>query len=341
LDSQENTANNMNEFLKLSEKDRINIFTQAGIRKKLSLLAIEKDWWVTMILRALFACECSGNIVFKGGTSLSKAWNLIERFSEDIDIAIDRKYFGFEGELKKKQINNLRRASCSYIKDKLQNELNQKLQENGINGYSLFVPETEDTTKDPQTIEIHFQSLFIPDYIRDKVLIEIGARSLVEPSQNIQLRSIIADYYPDSDFADDYFIVPTVVPQRTFLEKAFLLHEEFQKPSEKIRVERITRHIYDLEKLMDTDFAKDALNNSELYNIIVEHRRTLTAMKEVDYNTHVPEKINFVPPSFILDSWRKDYETMQSGMIYGESLPFDKLIERIKELNERFRKIGK
>ena len=150
MDSQENTANNMNEFLKLSEKDRINIFTQAGIRKKLSLLAIEKDWWVTMILRALFACECSGNIVFKSGTSLSKAWNLIERFSEDIDIAIDRKYFGFEGELKKKQINNLRRASCSYIKDKLQNELNQKLQENGINGYSLFVPETEDTTKDPQ-----------------------------------------------------------------------------------------------------------------------------------------------------------------------------------------------
>ena len=329
----------MNEFLKLSEKDRINILTQASIRKKLSLLAIEKDWWVTMALRALFACECSDHIVFKGGTSLSKAWNLIERFSEDIDIAIDRKFFGFEGELKKKQINNLRRASCSYIKDKLQNELNQKLQENGINGYSLFVPETEDTTKDPQIIEIHFKSLFIPDYVRDKVLIEIGARSLVEPSQNVQLRSIIADYYPEADYADDYFTVPTVIPQRTFLEKAFLLHEEFQKPPEKIRAERITRHIYDLEKLMDTEFAKEALSNSELYNVIVEHRRTLTAMKEVDYTTHVPEKINFVPPAFILDSWRKDYEIMQSGMIYGKSLPFDKLIERIVELNGRFRKI--
>jgi len=104
--------------------------------------------------------------------------------------------------------------------------------------------------------------------------------------------------------------VPTVIPQRTFLEKAFLLHEEFQKPPEKIRVERITRHIYDLEKLMDTVFAEEALNNSDLYNIIVEHRRTLTAMKEVDYTTHVPEKINFVPPAFMLDAWQKDYEIM-------------------------------
>ena len=328
----------MNEFLKLSERDRINILTQTSIRKKLSLLAIEKDWWVTMTLRALFSCECSDHIVFKGGTSLSKAWNLIERFSEDIDIAIDRKFFGFEGELKKKQINNLRRASCSYIKDKLQNELNQKLQDYGIVGYSLFVPETEDTTKDPQIIEIHFKSLFTSDYIRDKVVIEIGARSLIEPSENIQLRSIIADDYPEAKYADDFFIVPTVIPQRTFLEKAFLLHEEFQKPQEKIRVDRMTRHIYDLEKLMDTNYAIEALNDRDLYNTIVEHRRTLTAMKEVDYSTHTPETINFVPPDSVIYLWRADYEKMRN-MIYGKSLPFNELIDRIKVLNERFREI--
>jgi len=328
----------MNEFLKLSEKDRINVLTQASIRKKLSLLAIEKDWWVTMTLRALFDCECADHIVFKGGTSLSKAWNLIERFSEDIDIAIDRKFFGFDGELKRKQINNLRRASCSYIKNKLQNELNQKLQDNGIIDYSLFVPETEDSTKDPQIIEIHFKSLFTPDYIRDKVVIEIGARSLIEPSENIQLRSIIADYFPEAKYSDEFFIVPTVIPQRTFLEKAFLLHEEFQKQQENIRVDRMTRHIYDLEKLMDTNYAIEALNDRGLYNTIVEHRRTLTAMKEVDYSTHAPETINFVPPDPVMNLWRADYEKMKN-MIYGKYLPFDELIDRIKELNERFRKI--
>ncbi|MDR1182599.1 MAG: nucleotidyl transferase AbiEii/AbiGii toxin family protein, partial [Bacteroidales bacterium] len=271
----------MNNWIELTEKEKIEILDKVALTTGLPVESIEKDWWVTMTLQALFSCECADHIVFKGGTSLCKAWNLIERFSEDIDIAIDRRFFGFDGELKRKQINNLRRASCSYIKDKLQNELNQKLQENGISGYSLFVSETEDTTKDPQTIEIKYNTLFNTDYIQNKVVIEIGSRSLIEPSENIQMHSLIADTFPDADFADNYCIIPTVIPQRTFLEKAFLLHEEFQKPMDKIRVDRMTRHIYDLEKMMDTDFAKEALNNTNLYNAIVEHRRTLTAMKEV------------------------------------------------------------
>ncbi|GHT30644.1 nucleotidyltransferase [Bacteroidia bacterium] len=329
----------MNNWLKTPEKERIEILDKLQITTGLPNVSIEKDWWVTMTLRALFSCECADYIVFKGGTSLSKAWNLIERFSEDIDIAIDRKFFGFDGELKKKQINNLRRASCSYIKEKLIAELNQKLQENGIDGYSLFIEETQDTTKDPSIIEVRFDSLYASSYIRDKVLIEIGARSLIEPSENVRLRSILAENYPDADFADTHFDIPTVIPQRTFLEKAFLLHEEFQKPVEKIRVDRMSRHIYDLEKMMDTQFAIDAMNNIDLYQAIVEHRRTLTAMKEVDYSTHIPERINFVPLDSIIELWRKDYEIMRGNMIYGKSLSFNKLIERIKELNERFRKI--
>jgi predicted nucleotidyltransferase component of viral defense system len=311
-----------------------------NVYKKLSLppKSIEKDWWVTMTLRALFQCGCAGHIVFKGGTSLSKAWNLIERFSEDIDIAIDRKFFGFDGELNKKQINNLRRASCSYINGQLREELNDKLKDMGISGCSISIAETDDTTKDPQTIEIHYDSLFdAGSYIQEKVLIEIGARSLIEPSKDVRLRSILANTFPDAVFADDYYSIPTVVPQRTFLEKAFLLHEEFQKPVEKIRANRMSRHIYDLEKMMDTDFAIEAMNDGELYNAIVAHRSTLTKMKEVDYTTHTPDKISFVPPKAVIDLWEKDYETMQGSMIYGKSLPFDKLIERIKELNERFR----
>jgi hypothetical protein len=293
-----------------------------------------------MTLRALFSCECADHIVFKGGTSLSKAWNLIKRFSEDIDIAIDRAFFGFEGELKKKQINNLRRASCSYIKDKLKDELNNKLQEDGISDYSLFIEETKESTKDPQIIEVHYHSLFAAgSYISDKVMIEIGARSLMEPSEDVRLRSIIADNYPDADFADNFFPIPTVIPQRTFLEKAFLLHEEFQKPEENIRIQRMSRHLYDLERLMDTGFARKALDDISLYEAIIDHRSKLTAISGVDYSTHSPDHINFVPPESVIEKWRNDYIAMQASMIYGESLSFGKMIERIKELNERFRKI--
>jgi predicted nucleotidyltransferase component of viral defense system len=331
----------MNNWIKTPKKERIEILNRVAIISGLPNVAIEKDWWVMMTLRALFSCGCAPYMVFKGGTSLSKAWNLIERFSEDIDIAIDRAFFGFEGDLKRKQINNLRRASCSYIKDTLKDELNKHLQEAGIAAYSLFIQETQDTTKDPQIIEVHYDSLFAAgSYIPDKVMLEIGSRSLMEPSEEVPLRSILADHYPDTDFADAYFAVPTVIPQRTFLEKAFLLHEEFQKPIENIRVNRMSRHLYDLEKLMDTEYAKDALSNTDLYNAIVEHRRTLTAMKEVDYSTHIPEKINFVPSSSIIDKWKEDYEAMRANLIYGESLSFEKLIERIRELNERFRKVS-
>jgi predicted nucleotidyltransferase component of viral defense system len=329
----------MNKWIAIPDIEKIEVLNKIAIMTGIPNDAIEKDWWVTMTLRALFSCECAKYIVFKGGTSLSKAWNLIERFSEDVDIAIDRKFFGFDGELKKKQINNLRRASCAYISGKLKDELDNRLKNNGISDYLLSVAETQDTTKDPQTIEILYNSLFTSSYIRDKVVIEIGARSLIEPSEDVELRSILADNYPETDFADTYFSVPTVIPQRTFLEKAFLLHEEFQKPFEKVRIDRMSRHIYDLEKLMDTKFAEDALNDTELYYTIVEHRRIWTAMKEVDYSTHVPARINFIPPANVIDSWKNDYEKMQSNMVYGDSLPFDKLIERIKELNERFRKI--
>jgi hypothetical protein len=223
----------------------------------------------------------------------------------------------------------------------LKEELDNKLKDAGISGYLVSVAETKDTTKDPQIIEIHYDSLLnAGSYIQEKVLIEIGARSQIEPSRDVQIRSILANTFPDAIFADDSYSIPTVIPQRTFLEKAFLLHEEFQKSTAKIRIDRMSRHIYDLEKMMDTNFATEALNDRELYNAIVAHRSTLTKMKEVDYTTHTPDRINFIPPLNVIDLWKADYESMQKNMIHGNSLPFDKLMDRIRELNERFRSIG-
>ncbi|MCL2510674.1 MAG: nucleotidyl transferase AbiEii/AbiGii toxin family protein [Bacteroidales bacterium] len=331
---------NRNKWTQLPNTEKIEAINKVALTEGLPSVAVEKDWWVTMSLRALFSCQCAEHIVFKGGTSLSKAWKVIERFSEDIDIAIDRNFFGFDGELTRKQITNLRRASCAYISTVLKEELDEKLQELGIEGYFVSIRETKDTTQDPQIIEIKYNSIFSPNnYIQEKVLIEIGARSLLEPSENIRLRSMIAEVYPDADFADTFIEIPTVVPQRTFLEKAFLLHEEFQKPTGTIRVDRMSRHLYDLEKLMNTAFAESALADTELYLTIVNHRKHLTAIKGVDYSTHSPDKINFVPPNAIVEKWKNDYETMLGNMTYGDSLPFDKLLEKIRLLNEKFRDI--
>ena len=211
------------------------------------------------------------------------------------------------------------------------------------NHYSLFtviVNITGVTTTDPETIEVHYQSIFPEtDYIQNRVLVEISGRSMNEPIENAQINSMISQVYPDAPFADKPFTIRAVSPKRTFIEKAFLLHEEFAKEGENIRINRMSRHIYDLEKLMDTPIAKEALADTELYKSVIEHRQKFIGLKGMDYATLLPQTISFVPPPSIIGLWRDDYSSMQSSMIYGGSLSFDDLIVRIKELNEQFREI--
>jgi hypothetical protein len=134
-------------------------------------------------------------------------------------------------------------------------------------------------------------------------------------------------------------VIPVVSPKGTFLEKIFLLHEEFQKETKFIRVERMSRHLYDLEKLMDTPHGIEALKDSDLYNIIVEHRRNFNAIRGIDYANHTPKLINIVPPEETIKDWAKDYKTMQESMFYGVTLSFSELMESIVELNDRIKKI--
>jgi predicted nucleotidyltransferase component of viral defense system len=312
-----------------------NIASQTGY----SSHAIEKDWWVTMTLKALFETSCKDFLVFKGGTSLSKAWNLIERFSEDIDLAISREFFGITNISSKNQREKLRKSSSKYIQDELITELTQRLEAADITDFTVELEATEASDKDPRVLYVKYKSLF-PDnqYLKNWVKIEISCRSLREPFVPIKMRSIIADKYPNEAFADDYFVVNTVSPKRTFLEKAFLLHEALQKG--RIHSERMTRHLYDLHQLMDTDFAKDALADTELYKTIVEHRSIMTREKDVDYSTHRPSQINFVPENKVIDLWKEDYKNMKVDFIQEENaVDFETIIERMKELRERFRAI--
>lgn len=323
----------------LSKKERLEIYQEAHDRLGLSKIIIEKDWWVTVVLRALFALPYAENLSFKGGTSLSKCWNLIERFSEDVDIAINREFLGFYGSLSKTQINNrLRRASCSFVREKLQLDLQQQLEINGLNvdDFSIKVNITPTTTTDPEIIEIEYQSLFDEiDYIKRKVIVEVGGRSMNEPLQSVRLQSMLDKVFQNENFTIPPFEVQAVIPDRTFIEKICLLHEEFAKPQAFIRTERMSRHLYDLAQIMDSPIAEKALTNKQLYNSVIEHRRIFVGLKGFDYDTLVPKMIKIIPPSTIIELWRTDYETMRRTMIYGESLSFNELIDKIKQLNER------
>jgi hypothetical protein len=177
------------------------------------------------------------------------------------------------------------------------------------------------------------------EYLQPRVLLEIGSRSLMEPYTLRTFTSLVGEYYQSQPFADLNISIPTVNPERTFLEKIFLLHEEFQKPLDKVRIDRLSRHLYDIERIMDTEFEAKALTDNKLYNNIVDHRKTITPVRGIDYNNHAPDKINFIPPDSIKDEWEKDYRQMQEHMIYKDSLPFDKLLERLTSLNRIINKL--
>lgn len=303
--------------------------------------AIEKDWWVQRTLELVFATEIGEHTVFKGGTSLSKAWNLIDRFSEDIDLALDRKYLGFNKPMTGSQVKKLREHALKFISENFFPLLQKTFKDAGFGDVALQLREPTSNDQDPLIIEVNYPGVTDKsEYLQPRVLIEIGSRSLIEPFTEKQFSSFVGEHFKGRDFADASITIPTVNPERTFLEKIFLLHEEFQQPSEKIKVDRLSRHLYDLEKLMDTEFAEKGLGNKELYQHIVEHRKTITSLRGIDYANHAPGKVNPVPPDNLIAAWKKDYQQMQESMIYRESLSWNKLMERINELRKRIDKIS-
>jgi predicted nucleotidyltransferase component of viral defense system len=314
-------------WLTLSKDRRIKILNQTTELTGLPAVAIEKDWWVTLVLNAVYSLPYSENIVFKGGTSLSKGWGLIKRFSEDIDLAIDRKFFGYEGDISKTQIKKLRKKSCEFISTQFFEDLTTVLIESkAIDACKLIAQPVIDSDKDPQTIEIHYDSVLdTSDYLPQRILIEVSSRSLMEPTENREIKSIISESFPKQNFASKSIIIPTVLPQRTFLEKVFLIHEEFSQKPEKIRVDRLSRHLYDLEKLMDTEHGSKALKNVELYNTIIAHREKFNTIRGIDYANHIPSQIKIVPPNAIIKDYENDYEAMTNFMIHGNTLTFEKL----------------
>ena len=130
------------------------------------------------------------------------------------------------------------------------------------------------------------------------------------------------------------------MPLRTFLEKLFLLHEEFAKPQADIRVDRMSRHIYDICKMADTPIADQALADKDLYFSVMDHRRNFIGLRGFDYHTLLPQTLSIIPPAEVRDIWKKDYQAMQESMIYEESPSFERLIEKLTVLNQRIKTLS-
>jgi hypothetical protein len=330
----------LSEWLKMTDANKRNIFAETARQKALPISSIEKDWWIVHTLFAVFSTEYADKLIFKGGTSLSKAWNLIERFSEDIDLALDREFLGFTDNLSSSEIRKLRRASYEFISTRFVSALDLSFKEIGFENVMVKPQQVVNHDQDPLIIEIYYPKLTERDlYLRPDILVEIGSRSLKEPYSQQNISTFVSEIFAEMPFTENPLIAPTVNPERTFLEKVFLLHEEYQRPPEKIRVERLSRHLYDIEKLSRTSYFQIALTNKELYNTIVMHRERFSRVGGANYEKHSPEHIRIIPPEHLLSLWEDDYEKMKNSMIYGEKLSFEELIKRIKNVQKTINKI--
>lgn len=327
------------DFYKLSSGEKREIITDLSNELDRPEYAIEKDWWVVQTLRIIMEMDIAEHIVFKGGTSLSKSWGIIDRFSEDIDIALDREYLGFAEKISRTKVGKLRDASFEYIINTFLPELIKKFSSIGINDVNIQPINVETTDQDPVQIEIQYPAVVeYTTYVLPRVILEIGSRSMLEPNTNRTFTSFIGEYYPEEFFADEEIEVPSANVERTYLDKLFLLHEEFQKKEP--RVDRLSRHLYDIEKISQTEYADSAIADTALYHAIVEHRELFNRWSDVDYTTHFPPNLNPRPPKKLLPEWESDYATMQEEMIYGDSLPFYELIERISEIVDKINKLS-
>ena len=332
---------NANNFHILPQDSKRIVIEQTALKQGLSKQIVEKDLWVSTILEIIFSLPFANKLVFKGGTSLSKVWGLIDRFSEDIDLAIDRNIFGLEGDLTIRQLKKLRKASSLFVCNEFCEALVNAVKKYGLDEYLTIEAQPngkgDKTYPEPRKIFIIYKSLFDTElsYVKPQIILETGARSLFEPTQKASINSMVSDAFPTIQTSVVKVEITTAVAAKTFLEKAFLLHELFTTNA-CFRAERKSRHLYDLEKMMDKEFAIGAIKDDELWNTIHHHRNVFTHMHDVDYSPDIRDRIVLVPPTEHFQTWAADYADMQSSMIYGDSLSFIELIERMRELETRF-----
>ena len=325
----------MNRFLKLSGEEKREVFQAVSLSMGFRPDIVEKDFWVCFMLHHLFHdCKYKDAFVFKGGTSLSKAYHVIERFSEDIDIILDwRKIVSTEenpwndrSKTKQDQYNKLvnARAAVFYASD-LVPCLNSELED--ILGSGQWVAVDEN---DEMVINFYYPQLFEVEYLRDKVRLEIGPLAEWLPSHVTDIQSFVSEKYPQL-FDRKVTEILTIDVERTFWEKLTILHKMANFPVNKNLPPRYARHLYDVYCMMNSPVKEQAFARKELLEKDVIFKQKFYYAKSAHYETATLKEISLIPADHIMDAVKQDYAAMKN-MIYGDYPGFETIIEQLKEL---------
>lgn len=335
----------MSELHLLSPKEREIFFREASAELNIPFQIIEKDFWVVWTLVQLFSlAELKTHLTFKGGTSLSKVYKLIERFSEDIDVSIEKDFLGFgaperdpdQAPSNKKQraaLESLSKACADYVQGRLTAALKESIAERlgTTSGWALIPDEA-----DPQALIFEYPNITPRgDYIHQAVKIEMGARSEHWPVSLHEIESLAKTALKDK-VTEVRHAIRVLNAERTFWEKATLLHQYAHLPEGKPLPPRISRHLYDFYQLLNSPVKAKALNDLTLLDRVANHKKIYFASAWASYETAKKGTLNLSPPKRVLDELRKDYDLMAS-MFYGSERPeWDAVLSAIADFERAF-----
>lgn len=328
----------MDSFARLPVKERAEIFQETSERLQITPEAVEKDFWVVWVLGRLFASAFLGpKILFKGGTSLSKVFGLIDRFSEDIDLILDWTALEIENPLMDRSRTRQDRynkavpvTARSYLEDVFLPEMNRQLE--GLCEAGMEVDS-------PGVLAIRYPSTFRNAYLRPEIRLEIGPLAQWIPNTRYAVRSYVAEVFPDLFEIPDRE-VQVIRPERTFWEKATILHNEAHRPESSSVPVRYSRHYYDLYLMsQDAEVKTAALGDLDLLASVVAFKQKFYPRGWAKYDLAKPGTLRLVPPERILEAMRQDYRAM-GEMIFGRHPSWDEIVQGLRGLESEINSHG-
>ncbi len=327
----------MEKTAQLTDIERKELFSETANIKSISPAIIEKDFWVCWTLKRVFEHPTlSKLLMFKGGTSLSKVFHLIERFSEDIDMILDWRLVSSQDPLE--QLSKTKQ-------DKLNKEINKHAIEYIADELLPLIQETIEPTcscsidnENPHNINIKYPSAFSDDYLRPEVLLEIGPLASWLPSDSYSIRPYAAEAFPDV-IRQAECKVNAIKAERTFWEKATILHHEAHRPTNNPQPSRYSRHYYDMYMMANSKIKEIALNNLSILEDVVDFKKRFYPRGWANYDLAKPSTIKLIPNDHILENLKKDYKAMEN-MIYGGYPDFNELISGISLLEQEINNLS-
>ena len=327
----------MDKVARLSQKDRSDLFAETAQAMRTMPAIAEKDFWVVWVLSQVFAnTELARILKFKGGTSLSKVFGLIGRFSEDIDLILDWREVVQENPLAERSKNK-------------QNTFNEATNAEAIHYIdTVLLPQVKECLGDlctcsidsvnPHAINIRYPAAFSDAYLRPEILLEIGPLASWLPSDVFVIQPYAAQHFPHV-FEKTSCNVPTILAERTFWEKATILHQEAHRAEDKPMPIRYSRHYYDLARLALSDVKHNALADLEMLAAVVAFKQRFYTSAWAQYQLAKPPSLKLIPPAARVGEIAMDYQAMQI-MIFDKRLSFDEVMHTLVELEKEINVLG-